>query len=579
MSKDNILAERYKIIEKLGSGSMGEVYKAYDFKLNRTVALKKLSLKDKSNVKRFLLEAQATAQLNHPNLIKIYDIVYEQTQKFFTMEFIEGITLSDYLKKTKLDTSEIMLIMIKVAKGVSCAHKNGIVHRDLKPSNIMIDRNNNPIVMDFGIAKNLNKGLGFSKTGELIGTIRYMSPEQANGNHKVTNKRSDIYSLGAILYEMLAGVPIFPGKEGYELLYQIANANPPSPRKINPQIPKELEQICLKALAKSPKQRYRTVDSFLRDLKNFVALTTPRNNISKIAIVLLSILSLFLAVYAFAPAPIPKRIKNHIQIELPQDLQKNQMIEINHSTNPLVVQGSIAGKLQVDSVWLNNKAITWDFSSKKFRGEIKLHKGKNYLRLKVLYTNKHWDSLDRQVLLAPPAFASPSANYYRKLGKHKDKYSLIMKLIERFDSDKATLGILYQLICLTISIGAPIYDARREQTCYEVYHHVATSICHKFQSFHSSSMDTKHSIEILKSALKRSRTYKTYSQKAWALRFAFNQIKDKWISQYHCVKTLYHLSFMHLKQADFSEMEKALKIAFRVSKELDILDQYQHYKR
>ncbi|BBM88283.1 protein kinase domain-containing protein [Candidatus Uabimicrobium amorphum] len=263
------IGNRYKIIEKLGQGGMGKVYKTYDTHLERIVALKTLIAQD--NVKqneRFLREAKAIAQLHHPNIIAIHDIASQNEQNFFTMDFIEGTTLKIFAEKHNIGIPQKVKLIVKIAKALSYAHKNAIIHRDIKPSNIMVNISHEPIVMDFGLAKITNSDDGLSRTGDAIGTPAYMPVEQIQGEK--VDARADVYSLGATLYEILMGRAPFQGESYYNILHQVLHSEPVPMRDLNPDIPADLEAICMKCLEKNRHKRYQDMLSFIEDLQNFL---------------------------------------------------------------------------------------------------------------------------------------------------------------------------------------------------------------------------------------------------------------------------------------------------------------------
>ncbi len=260
----------YQILSELGRGGMGCVYKAYDTKLERTVALK-LILGGQGisprQLKRFILEARATAQLQHPNIIAVYD-VGETPKPYFTMEYIEGDTLAALSRQRLVTPRKAAKIIMQCADALSLAHKNGIVHRDIKPSNIMMIGQKTPKIMDFGLAKMIHKNHKLSKDGDFLGTPAYMSPEQAN--QEDVKGASDIYSLGASLYDLLTGRPPFEGDSHFHILAQLSQKDPIAPRMLKPDIPIDLEAICLKCLEKKPSARYKDAQALAKDLENFI---------------------------------------------------------------------------------------------------------------------------------------------------------------------------------------------------------------------------------------------------------------------------------------------------------------------
>lgn len=267
---ENDTFNHYIIEKKLGAGGMGAVYKVRDHHLQRSVALKVIlgsgALSEKQ-IQRFLKEARATASLKHPNIVKVYEIG-SQPQNYFTMELIQGRSLSALLRSKNLTPQKAAVIIKKCSEAIHYAHRQGIIHRDIKPSNIMMERNQEPKIMDFGLAKDVSNDKQISTTGDVLGTLCYMSPEQANG--KETDARSDIYSLGASLYEVLCKRPPFQGESSMKLLCQIFTEDPIELRLLNPDIPKDLEAICLKCLHKKPEKRYQTAKQLADDLQNFL---------------------------------------------------------------------------------------------------------------------------------------------------------------------------------------------------------------------------------------------------------------------------------------------------------------------
>ncbi len=263
----------YEIIEQIGEGGMGEVYLAKDTRLNRQVALKLLAAhitEDKNRVSRFRQEAFATSALNHPNIVTIYEIGEWQGRDFIATEFVDGITLRTLLGKKKTSVSEALDLALQIAGALSAAHGAGIVHRDIKPENIMIRRDGLVKILDFGIAKYMPSGNGRqslveTEVGEVIGTAAYMSPEQARGLE--IDQRTDIWSLGVILYEMIAGKLPFSGKTKSDRIAAILEHEPVPLTKIRRTVPPELEQITGRALAKNKKERYAEAADLAEDLR------------------------------------------------------------------------------------------------------------------------------------------------------------------------------------------------------------------------------------------------------------------------------------------------------------------------
>jgi serine/threonine protein kinase/Tfp pilus assembly protein PilF len=259
----------YRVDRLIGAGGMGEVYLAEDVTLHRKAALKLLPARytrDEERVRRFKREARAASALNHPNIITIYEIGEADSVHFIATEFIEGETIRQRLARGTLPISEVIDVGIGVASALAAAHDAGIVHRDIKPENVMVRPDGYVKVLDFGLAKLMDEAsLKDSTTGGVMGTLLYISPEQARGQQP--DARSDLYSLGAVMYEMLAGRPPVVGDNFLEMAMSIANRRPEPPSSIAPGIPPELDRIVLKALEKEPSSRYASARQFLADLR------------------------------------------------------------------------------------------------------------------------------------------------------------------------------------------------------------------------------------------------------------------------------------------------------------------------
>jgi serine/threonine protein kinase len=257
----------YKITKKLGEGGMGEVYLADDLKLERQVALKFLPqhlTADKDNVERFEREAKAAAALNHPNIVTIYEIAEEDDQTFIVMEYVDGDSLRTKIDKGVSDLDEILNITNQICEGLSEAHKADIVHRDIKPENILVDNRGRVKILDFGLAK--LKGVSkLTKETSTLGTIHYMSPEQLQG--KEVDNRSDIWSLGVVLYELLSGELPFNGEYEQAVIYSILNNQPEGISKLQSGVPEKWQEIINKVLAKNPIERIENMEELLTELK------------------------------------------------------------------------------------------------------------------------------------------------------------------------------------------------------------------------------------------------------------------------------------------------------------------------
>ncbi len=264
-----LLDNRYEILEVIGTGGMAVVYKARCHRLNRLVAIKILKddyLEDEEFRRRFHSESQAVAMLSHPNIVSVYDVSTSITADYIVMELIDGITLKQYMeKKGVLNWKETLHFAIQISKALEHAHSRGIVHRDIKPHNVMVLKNGSVKVTDFGIARMMSKGNTLTK--EALGSVHYISPEQAKGGR--VDSRSDIYSLGVVMYEMMSGRPPYDGESPVAVAIQHINGGAVMPSTLNPNIPGGLEQIIMKAMAHEPANRYESATQMLADMDEF----------------------------------------------------------------------------------------------------------------------------------------------------------------------------------------------------------------------------------------------------------------------------------------------------------------------
>ena len=264
-----LLDNRYEILEVIGSGGMSVVYKARCHRLNRLVAVKVLKddfFQDEEFRRRFHAESQAVAMLSHPNIVSVYDVATSDDADYIVMELIDGITLKQYMeKKGVLNWKETLHFAIQIGKALEHAHSRGIVHRDIKPHNVMVLKNGSVKVTDFGIARVMSKSNSLTK--EALGSVHYISPEQAKGGH--VDNRSDLYSLGIVMYEMMAGRPPYDGESPVAVAIQHINGKAQNPSALNPNIPGGLEQIIMRAMEKDPAKRYPTAGAMLYDMDEF----------------------------------------------------------------------------------------------------------------------------------------------------------------------------------------------------------------------------------------------------------------------------------------------------------------------
>ncbi len=332
----------YKILEKLGEGGMGVVYKAHDTTLDRDVALKFLPhylTSDPTEKERFYHEAKAAAALTHTNIAVIHEIGEHDDpatagkQVFIVMEYVDGKTLRQIIGSSTRSVKQVLDIAIQIAEGLNAAHKKGIVHRDMKPENIMLARDGGTVkIMDFGLAK-LKGATKLTKAGSTLGTAAYMSPEQASGEE--VDQRSDIFSFGVVLYEMLTSKLPFRGEHHAALIYSIINEQPPPIARFNERVTPELEHIVSKALAKDTDERYQHADDMLADLRTerkkmeyakagYVSTSTapavtaqPVRRFAKISVVLAALLALVVLAIVFNPFNLKIGVQQNIAEQKP----------------------------------------------------------------------------------------------------------------------------------------------------------------------------------------------------------------------------------------------------------------------
>jgi len=272
LQRGTLFAGRYEVIEELGAGGMGRVYRVHDTKLNEEVALKLIRPEfgaDKRTVERFHNEIKLARKIRHKNVCGTHDLHEEGRTLYLTMEYVRGEDLKSLLHRTKTLTVGVALsISRQVAEGLAEAHKLGIVHRDLKPGNVMIDKEGQAKIMDFGIARAMREK-GITGAGAIVGTPEYMSPEQVEG--KETDQRADIYALGVILFEMVTGQVPFEGDTPFSIANKHKSEPPPIPKKLAPQIPEALNKLILRSLEKDKAKRYQTAEELLADLATIEA--------------------------------------------------------------------------------------------------------------------------------------------------------------------------------------------------------------------------------------------------------------------------------------------------------------------
>src|SRR6184192_3459072 len=263
----------YELLEEIGRGGQGVVFRARQKSLNRIVALKVIGLgqwASKAHLKRFRREAEAAASLEHPGIVPIHEVSERDGSCYFSMKFIEGGQLDEIVRREPMPIRQAAELIAKVARTVHYAHEHGILHRDIKPGNILLDRKGEPHLTDFGLARLLETESTVTRTLEVLGTPSYMAPEQAVGNKARVTSATDVYGLGAVLYQLLTGQPPFAGGTTYETIKLLLDTEPRQPRLLNPKIDRDLSTICLKCLEKDPKRRYSSALALAEDLEHWL---------------------------------------------------------------------------------------------------------------------------------------------------------------------------------------------------------------------------------------------------------------------------------------------------------------------
>src|SRR5438876_2084791 len=263
----------YELLDEVGRGGQGVVFRARQKSLNRTVALKVISLgqwASKAHLKRFRLEAEAAARLEHPGIVPIHEVGERDGQCYFSMKFVEGGQLDEVVRRAPMSIRQAVELIVKVARIVHYAHEHGILHRDIKPGNILLDAKGEPHLTDFGLARLVESESSVTHTLEVLGTPSYMAPEQAVGNNAAISSVTDVYGLGAVLYQLLTGQPPFAGGTTYETIKLLLDTEPRQPRLLNPKIDRDLSIICLKCLEKDPKRRYSSAVALAEDLERWL---------------------------------------------------------------------------------------------------------------------------------------------------------------------------------------------------------------------------------------------------------------------------------------------------------------------
>src|SRR5207249_832901 len=263
----------YELLEEVGRGGQGVVFRARQKSLNRIVALKIIGLGQwatEAHLKRFRLEAEAAARLEHPGIVPIHEVGERDGSCYFSMKFIEGGQLDDVPRRQPMPIRRAVELIVKVARTVHYAHEHRILHRDIKPGNILLDQKGEPHLTDFGLARLVESKSTVTRTLEVLGTPSYMAPEQAVGNNAAIGSVTDVYGLGAVLYQLLTGQPPFAGGTTYETIKLLLETEPRPPRQLNPKVDRDLSAICLKCLEKDPQRRYSSALALAEDLEHWL---------------------------------------------------------------------------------------------------------------------------------------------------------------------------------------------------------------------------------------------------------------------------------------------------------------------
>src|SRR5438132_3571961 len=263
----------YELLKEIGRGGQGVVYRARQKSLNRIVALKVIGVgrwASEAHLRRFRLEAEAAASLNHPAIVPIHEIRERDGCCYFSMNLVEGGQLDEVVKREAVSIRRAVELIAKLARTVHYAHEHGILHRDIKPGNVLLDKEGEPHLTDFGLARLVETESTVTRTTDCLGTPSYMAPEQASGNNAELTSAADIYGLGAVFYQLLTGSPPFVGRSTYETVRLLLETEPRQPRLLNPKVDRDLSTICLKFLEKDPKRRYSSALALAQDLERWL---------------------------------------------------------------------------------------------------------------------------------------------------------------------------------------------------------------------------------------------------------------------------------------------------------------------
>ncbi len=439
----------YELLEEIGRGGQGVVFRARQKSLNRTVALKIIGLgqwASKAHIRRFRLEAEAAASLDHPCIVPIYEVDEGDGSCYFSMKLIEGGQLDEVVKRTPMPVRQAAELIAKVARTVHYAHEHGILHRDIKPGNILLDTKGEPHLTDFGLARLLESESTVTRTLEVLGTPSYMAPEQAAGNNTKLTNATDVYGLGAVLYQLLTGHPPFAGGTTYETIKLVLETEPRQPRLCNPKVDRDLSTICLKCLEKDPHRRYPSALALAEDLEHWLRHEPIRARHSSVFtrgkkwVLRNRTTAAFIAVVVIAFAGVlweSSRVQQNRALVRRANLSEKERVrlEAEQKKNPTAYDAYLRGRAFTFAVGTQLVESDPDGAIRSYQEAVKLDPSfaQAWARLSCAQSERYWvealdarparlaaakDALDHAIALAPDLPETHLAlGYYRYYGQ------------------------------------------------------------------------------------------------------------------------------------------------------------------